>query len=59
MQINVYAKQKETHRYRKNLWLPKGKWKEGETNLEYAINTYKLLPNICKQQEYTVWHKEL
>lgn len=43
----------------KNLWLPKGKWKKGETNLEYGINTYKLLSNICKQREYTVWHEEL
>ena len=43
----------------KDLWLTKGKWKKGETNLEYGINRYKLLSNIYKQQEYTGWYRGL
>ena len=43
----------------KDLWLPKGKWKKGETNLEYGINRYKLLSNIYKQQEYTGWYSRI
>ena len=29
VQMNVYTKQKQTHRQKTNLWLPKGRGKEG------------------------------
>ena len=39
---NLYAKQKQTHRHRKQIYgLPKGKG-GGETNQKYSTNRYKL-----------------
>ena len=42
-QMNLYTKQKWTHRQRTYLQLPKGRGREGVTNQEYGINRYKLL----------------
>ena len=41
--MNLYTKQKQTHRHRKQTCLQKGKGKGGGTNQEYGINRYKLL----------------
>ena len=40
--MNLYIKQKQTHRQKTNLWLPKGKG-GGGVNQEFGINRYKLL----------------
>ena len=38
MQMNLFTKQKQTHRYRRQTWLPKGKGDRGE----FGINSYTL-----------------
>ena len=37
MQMNVYAKQKQSHRYRKQTWLLKGRLKGGGTNYVFGL----------------------
>ena len=38
IQINLFPKQKETHRLRKQTWFPKGKVKGLWINQEFEIN---------------------
>ena len=40
--MDLFIKQKQTHRLRKQTWLPRGKG-PGGTNYEFAINRYTLL----------------
>ena len=57
IQINLYTKQKQTHRHRKQTYgCQWGKGGEGGINWEHGVNRYKLLD---KQQGLTVQHKEL
>ena len=41
--MNLFTKQKQTHRQKTNLWLPKGKGGGGGINQEFGINTCTLL----------------
>ena len=41
--MTSYMKQKQTHRYRKQTWLLKGKRGLEEINQEFGINIYTLL----------------
>ena len=40
MQVSLFTKQKQTHRHRKQTWLPRGKVRRGMTNYEFK-NTLK------------------
>ena len=58
-QMNLLTKQKQTHRHRKQTWLPKGKGGKG-INWEFKINRYTLLYiKETKQQRPPVYHREL
>ena len=49
MQVNLYTKQKQTHRHKKtNVWLPKGKGKGGKDKLGIwgLTNTNYYIQNI-------------
>ena len=42
IKMNLFIKQKQTHRQKTNLWLPKGKG-GGGISWEFGISRYKLL----------------
>ena len=41
-QMNLHMKEKQTHRYRKQLMVTKGERRWGGINLEFGISIYKL-----------------
>ena len=57
MQVSLFTKQKQTHRHRKQTWLPRGKVRRGMTNYEFkntlkwseshSIASYSLWPHDC------------
>ena len=59
MQMNLYTKQKEIHREKTTVGLPKGK-QGGGTNWKIGIGTYTLtMHKIENQQGPAVYHREL
>ena len=46
-QMNIATKQKQTHRYREQTWLPRGKGGEGGKDRRFRVNRCKLV--------YTEW----
>ena len=51
--MNIYTKQKQTHKHTKQTWLSKGKDGQAGINQEHGINRY-ILHKVDKQQGFTV-----
>ena len=56
--MNIYTKQKQTHKHTKQTWLSKGKDGQAGINQEHGINRY-ILHKVDKQQGFAVQLKEL
>ena len=60
IQINLFTKQKQTHRHRKQTYNYQSGKGWGGINWEFRINRYTILYiKQIKNQGPTVWHKQL